>query len=333
MFRKTLITLLFAAFYCLNTAQGQSKMDCSELKKRIDDAFKNYSTLRTNYWSEEDKMNIQFEQDSQSNNHLVFSKTRGSYDVVASITIKDKNYYTKLVPKPDAEIKWGSVSALDTDFPKWTNICKSASSVLDAPFKNCVGDKQKSVAGTVFSIYSVEVSNDTFDVWINNSTDKLEKINTANSQKKLTYSWVFNEPFRIKAPIDFPKNNRTYGTTTFPPTYTYEEHDGTERVCIFADNNSEYRTGQLEMFKFLGNTMKYPKRARENGVEGTIYLGFVVEKDGTLTNIKVKRGVNSDLNEEAIRVLKLMNGNWKPAMIEGQNVRQAFTLPIKFRLD
>jgi TonB family protein len=332
MLKKNLITLLFAIFYCLNAAQGQAKLDCTELKKRIDNAFTNSSTLRLNYWSEVE--NIQYEQDTLSNNHLIYSKRGGNYDEYSSIIVKDKSYFTKVIAKPDADVKWSNKPIPNMDFPKWTNFCKSASSVFNAPFKNCFSNKQISVAGTIFSIYSVDVTTDTFDIWINNTTDNLERINSANNRKKVTYEWVFNEPIKIKAPINLSKENKNYGLAAIPPMYSYGEYDGTERVYTYADTRADYKTGQMEMFKFLGKTIKYPKQARENGIQGTVYVGFVVEKDGKLSNIQLKRGITGkECNEEAIRVVKLMSGSFIPSTFEGQKVRQAFTLPIKFKLE
>jgi hypothetical protein len=206
MLKNHLIALLFAIFYCLNTAQGQPKMDCTELKKRIDNAFKSNSTLRLNYWSDEE--HIQYEQDTLSNNHLIYSKRGGNYEAFSAIVVKDKSYYTKLITKPDADVKWSNKPTSNMNFTKWTSLCKSVSSVFNTPFKNCFLNKQLSVAGTIFSIYTVDVSNDTFDIWINNSTDNLERINSANSRKKITYEWVFNEPFKINAPIDLSKDNK-----------------------------------------------------------------------------------------------------------------------------
>jgi periplasmic protein TonB len=119
----------------------------------------------------------------------------------------------------------------------------------------------------------------------------------------------------------------------FPPSYVYDEFDGNERVFVVVDKNAEYKNGQMEMFKFLGRTLIYPKNAREKNIQGNIYIGFVIEKDGKLTNFKLKRGISNDCNEEAMRVIQLMSGDWEAGVFNGQKVRQAFTLPIKFKLE
>ena len=85
------------------------------------------------------------------------------------------------------------------------------------------------------------------------------------------------------------------------------------------------------MFMFLGQNIRYPQRAREDGYSGTVYVRFVVETDGTLTNIEVVKGVGGGCSEEAVRVVKMMP-NWIPGENGGKKVRTSFTLPVKFKL-
>lgn len=94
----------------------------------------------------------------------------------------------------------------------------------------------------------------------------------------------------------------------------------------------EFKGGQRKMFEFLANSVKYPKKSREDGVEGTIYVGFVVNKTGEIVDIKIRRGVSPELNAEAVRVVKLMP-KWKAGKQDGELVRVAYTLPIKFQLN
>jgi periplasmic protein TonB len=88
------------------------------------------------------------------------------------------------------------------------------------------------------------------------------------------------------------------------------------------------------MFKFLQSNLKYPAVARENSVEGTVYVGFVVEKDGSISNVTVKRGIangGGGCNDEAVRVVKMMP-KWKPGKQQGKAVKVNYTLPVKFKL-
>ena len=69
----------------------------------------------------------------------------------------------------------------------------------------------------------------------------------------------------------------------------------------------------------------------ENKISGTVLLSFIVARDGSLTNIRIERGVGSELNVEAIRVIKAMP-KWTPGKIKGKPVRVHYTMPIKFKL-
>jgi TonB family protein len=332
MFKKNLFSLFFTGLFFLPTLQAQAKLEGSDLKKRIDNAFSSKSNWRLKYAYDAKKYQLQYEEDSLSNTHLIYSANWGDYATFVSIGIKDKIYYLKQNRKSPSDQKWSDKPISGTDFPKWSSTCKSASSVFDAPFEHCFLKNQKKLAGTAYSIYSVVIAKDTFDLWLNMTTDKLDKIDGGNKQTKLKYEWIFNMPFGIKAPELDSKDN-SYGLTLIPPVYSFADYDGTERVFSIADEMAQFKKGQKEMFMFLADNIRYPKEARENKEEGTIYIGFVVEKDGKFSNIHVKRGVSDACDEEAVRVAKLMSGSWKPAIFEGRTVRQEALFPIKFKLD
>ena len=89
--------------------------------------------------------------------------------------------------------------------------------------------------------------------------------------------------------------------------------------------------GDIMMYDFLARNVLYPQRAREDGYSGTVYVRFVVEPDGSITNIEVAKGVGGGCSEEAVRVVKMMP-NWIPGEAFGKKVRVTYTLPINFRL-
>ena len=93
----------------------------------------------------------------------------------------------------------------------------------------------------------------------------------------------------------------------------------------------EFPGGMAECMKWLGQNIKYPAEAKENGVQGRVIVQMVVEKDGTITNAKVVRGVDPLLDAEALRVVN-QSPKWKPGMQKGEAVRVKYTLPIMFRL-
>lgn len=90
------------------------------------------------------------------------------------------------------------------------------------------------------------------------------------------------------------------------------------------------------MLQFIYKNIKYPPIARENGVEGTVVVTFVVEKDGSVTDAKVLRDIGAQCGQEALRVVKMMNNmgsKWAPGKQRGKPVRVQFNLPVKFRLE
>ena len=93
----------------------------------------------------------------------------------------------------------------------------------------------------------------------------------------------------------------------------------------------EYPGGTTAMFEFIQKNVKYPESAKDKGLEGKVYVQFVVEKDGSLSSFQVLRGVSDEIDAEAIRVLKMMP-KWKPGMQDGKPVRVQFTMPFNFKL-
>ena len=94
-----------------------------------------------------------------------------------------------------------------------------------------------------------------------------------------------------------------------------------------------FKGGDKAMFAFIAAHLKLPQYAYSCAIEGTVYVGFIVETDGTLTDIKTKRGIGCGFNEEAEQLVQLMQGHWKPASYDGKPVRSAFYIPIKYRLE
>lgn len=91
-----------------------------------------------------------------------------------------------------------------------------------------------------------------------------------------------------------------------------------------------------KMLEFIYKNIKYPTIARDNGIEGTAVVSFVVEKDGSITDIKIVRDPGAGCGEESLRVVALMNRlpqKWVPGQQGNENVRVQFNLPIRFRLE
>lgn len=104
-----------------------------------------------------------------------------------------------------------------------------------------------------------------------------------------------------------------------------------EEVLNFAEKKAEYPGGTQSLYQFLANNLNYPKIARENQIEGRVILQFVVEKNGSITNIDILRDIGGGCGEEAMRAVALMP-EWKPAVQNDIVVRSRFTLPVRFKL-
>ena len=105
-----------------------------------------------------------------------------------------------------------------------------------------------------------------------------------------------------------------------------------EQIFEIVEEQAVPPTGDVaSLLKWIGKHIKYPDRAANNGVQGKVIVRFVVEKDGSLTDVQVAKPVDPDLDKEAIRVVKSMD-KWKPGKQRGKPVRSRFTLPIQFKL-
>ncbi|MBW4888341.1 energy transducer TonB [Mucilaginibacter sp. HMF5004] len=94
----------------------------------------------------------------------------------------------------------------------------------------------------------------------------------------------------------------------------------------------EFRGGESALYRYLGYAIRYPNEAKENGIQGRVILKFIVEKDGSVANIEILKSPDSQLTQEAIRVLK-NSPKWTPGMMYGRNVRVLYTLPVNFALN
>lgn len=105
-----------------------------------------------------------------------------------------------------------------------------------------------------------------------------------------------------------------------------------EEVFTVVEKMPEYPGGDDARIKFMVENIKYPEQAKKNGIQGVVFVSYVVEKDGKISNIKTIRGIGGGCDEEAERVISLMP-NWKPGIQRGQPVRVQFNLPVRFSLD
>jgi len=110
-----------------------------------------------------------------------------------------------------------------------------------------------------------------------------------------------------------------------------EEEEEEAEVFFIVEDMPEFPGGELALRKYIANAIKYPVIAQENGIQGKVYVTFVVDKDGSISDARIARGVDPSLDKEALRVVGTLP-KWKPGKQRGKPVRVSYTVPINFVL-
>ena len=104
-----------------------------------------------------------------------------------------------------------------------------------------------------------------------------------------------------------------------------------QEIFKIVEEMPSYPGGEAKLMEFVAKNIKYPQIARETGIQGRVFVNFVVEPDGSVSNVSVLRGIGGGCDEEAMRVVKSMP-KWKPGKQRGKAVRVQYMLPVNFRL-
>ncbi len=112
-----------------------------------------------------------------------------------------------------------------------------------------------------------------------------------------------------------------------PEVVKHEE----EKIFVAVEQMAEFPGGQAALMKWLSQNIRYPEAAQQNDIQGRVIVKFVVEKDGSIGQVSIVKGVDKDLDREAIRVVKKMP-KWQPGKNNGVAVRSYFNLPVTFKL-
>ena len=178
---------------------------------------------------------------------------------------------------------------------------------------------------------------------------KVQKSYSVYKDKKLDGKLkVWYESGQLRKDIDYKNGKKngqllTYWDNGKPKRIdTYENDkliegkclnsDGIETIHYDYEKMPEFPGGINELMQYLVKETKYPNKSRKKGIEGRVLVGFIVNKYGTIVDIKIVQSVNDELDKEAMRVVKKMP-KWEPGMEDGEAVRVAFNLPIKFSLN
>ena len=110
-----------------------------------------------------------------------------------------------------------------------------------------------------------------------------------------------------------------------------EEPEEEDQIFQVVEEDATFPGGTAELMKYLQKNIKYPSICQEQGIQGRVIVQFVVEKDGSITDVQVIKAINPYLDKEAVRVVSTMP-KWSPGKQRGKPVRVRFTLPVTFRL-
>lgn len=109
--------------------------------------------------------------------------------------------------------------------------------------------------------------------------------------------------------------------------------DGNKVQYEILQRNSEFIGGLPALYRFLGSNIRYPDQATKSNISGKVFVNFIIEKDGTISHIKLLKGVERSLNREALRVISLTSGMWIPGNMRGLPCSTYYTMPVTFKLE
>jgi len=131
--------------------------------------------------------------------------------------------------------------------------------------------------------------------------------------------------------IDTEADDKTLITVAPVISTRPEEEEEEQQVFFIVEDMPEFPGGEMALRTYIASAIKYPVIAQENGIQGKVYVTFVVGKDGSVSDAKIARGVDASLDKEALRVVNTLP-KWKPGKQRGKPVNVSYTVPINFVL-
>ena len=217
--------------------------------------------------------------------------------------------------------------------------------------------KEKEIQGRVFIGFVVEKDGSIGEVkvlrGIGGGCDE-EAVRVIKGMPKWKPGMQKGKPVRVsyQIPIMFKlgQTNDEYKTTVKTVIAGDDEHSWKTSTATIPDNPAkekmqpdkkgvyqiveempQFPGGETKLMEYIAKNLTYPQEARDKGIDGRVFIGMVIEKDGSVSNVKVLRGIGSGCDEEAVRVIKSMP-KWKPGMMKGEPVPVSYQIPINFKL-
>ncbi len=135
-----------------------------------------------------------------------------------------------------------------------------------------------------------------------------------------------NSPTKETAEVTTPTKSLQAVTTKANPAQA-----DTSKVFKVVEKMPQFPGGTKKLWNYLATTIKYPAEARKAGIQGKVFVNFIVEKDGSISHVKVLKGIGYGCDKEAVNAVKNMP-RWIPGQQKGKPVRVSFNLPVKFSL-
>lgn len=110
------------------------------------------------------------------------------------------------------------------------------------------------------------------------------------------------------------------------------KYNQNDEVYIIPDEEPEFIGGEERLYEYISENLRYPDLARDSGITGKVYVQFTVERDGTVSNVNLKRDIGYGCGDEAVRVVRGTSGMWRSGKVGGRPVRSQFVIPINFVL-
>ena len=126
-----------------------------------------------------------------------------------------------------------------------------------------------------------------------------------------------------------PKQNEVVNEYMVPENEVEEKEEA--EVFTIVDEMPQFPGGESKLMEYVSKNINYPQIARESGIQGRVFVGFVVEPDGSISNVKLLRGIGGGCDEEALRVVNSLP-KWKPGKNRGKAVRVSYQIPVFFKL-
>lgn len=171
---------------------------------------------------------------------------------------------------------------------------------------------------------------------------RLEELRLENPKDQFYYlqrsdlkseNWIFAQK---ELKIEFVANSESNSVTEKPQVLGVVvkkiQGDWKNENFMIVENQPEPKEGMKAFYHYIQENLKYPEEAKKMGVEGKVFVQFVVDKDGKLTEVKAVKGIGAGCDEEAVRVIKEATA-WNPATVVDMPVKTRMILPITYKLD